>query len=78
MAIKVKDLNLSHERLMMLYKTKLLRVLNGGIAKYIFREHELNELLKSEVLVEMRDCETQEYVIRVRPSLRHELLKNGC
>jgi hypothetical protein len=57
------------------YKTKLLKVMKGAKARYIFKEKELAELLDSGILVKMYDSDTKEYIIRIKPSKRHELLK---
>jgi hypothetical protein len=57
------------------YKNRLIKVLNGAKVKYIFKEQELAELLESGILVKMLDSETKEYIIRIKPSLRRELLK---
>ena len=56
------------------YENRLIKMLNGAKAEYLFKECEFAELLKSGILVKMRNCESNEYIIRIKPSKRRELL----
>ena len=59
------------------YENRLIKMLNGAKAKYLFKEWELAELFESGILVKMRNCESNEYIIRIKPSKRRELLKQN-
>jgi hypothetical protein len=55
------------------YKKKIMKVMNGANANYVFKEQELTELIRSGILVKMLDSDTKEYLIRIKPSIRREL-----
>jgi hypothetical protein len=56
------------------YKNKIMKVMNGANANYVFKEQELAELIRSGILVKMLDSDTNEYIIRIKPSKRRELI----